>query len=131
MNQKNEITSKVLKILNPNYTEKDFKIAKQTWWVNPRTKEKGGLQLTEEGFNSLVKADIKHYKIKLEEKFKPENSKIIIWLDNHINGPFYFWNYNHTIITFDEKTAVQVVLFNGNITKLFRASQRFSEKVID
>lgn len=130
MNQKIEITKKVLEILNPSASEKDLKIAKKDWWVSQRTKPIGGLQLTEIGFNSLSNAGIKSYKIRLEEKLENSN-RMLLWIDKHISCPFYFSKQPICIHVFDERTAIQLVLFSGNINKLFRAQKRFSEKEID
>ena len=130
MSQKLEITKKVLEILNPTATEKDFKLAKQSWWVSQRAKPTGGLQLTEDGYNALTAAGIKSYRIKLEEEVDRSNS-MILWIDKKITCPFYFGKFPYAIHVFDEKTALQLVLFSGNINKLYRAQKRFSEKEID
>lgn len=130
MNRKNELTSKVLQILHPNHTEKDFKKAKFDWWENPRTKDTGGFQLTKAGFNALVNADIKSYKVKIEKKFKAKSVKNILWLDQHLNSPYYFHSEggHYYIFVFDERTAVQLMLFSGNIEKMLRAAQKYKEK---
>jgi hypothetical protein len=132
MSQKIEITKKVLEILDSSISEKELKLAKREWWVSQRTKPIGGLQLTKAGFTALSKAGIKSYKIRLEER--PDNlNGMLLWIDNHITYPFYFFRSHqyHYIFVFDERTAVQLVLFSGNINKLFRAQKRFFEKEID
>lgn len=130
MNQKIEITNKVLKILNPNYNEKDFKRAKHEWWVNPRVKNYGGLRLTQAGYNALISADIKHFKVKIDHKIQITNIKSILDLDQEINSPYYMFssNFAHYIIVFDERTAIQVILFSGDLLKMIRASKRYKEK---
>lgn len=128
MNRKNEITSKVLALSNPNYTKKDFSAAKCAWWRNPRTKDQGGLQLTDQGFEALAKADIKYYKVRLDEKFRPRDVRTILWLDHYINCPFWFDRHTNSIIVFDERTAVQIILFSGSIKKMLRAADRIAKR---
>lgn len=128
MNRKNEITSKILALTNPNYTKKDFSAAKHSWWKNPRTKEQGGLQLTDQGFEAMIRADIKSYKVRLEDRFRPKDIKTILWLDNYINCPFWFERQSNSIMVFDERTAVQIILFSGNINKMLRSASRAAKQ---
>lgn len=114
MNPKIEITRKVLEILNPGHTEKDFQNAIKTWWQNFRQKEKGGLRLTELGYNSLNRAGLKDYFVKFENPIIYSN-QLIVWIDNFIECPFFISKKG--IYVFEEKMAVQLVLFSGNIQK--------------
>lgn len=88
------------------------------WWKNPRQKDKGGFLLTDEGFSALTKANIKYYKIIFDENLNFEN-KIILGLDNFINYPFFITRKE--IYVFDETTAIQMVLFGGNVKKFINA----------
>ena len=125
MNQKFEITKIVLQTLGlPNDNERVRKTI-PTWWFSTRRKDSGGLRLTEQGFEALQKAEIKSYEIKFDEPLVPTN-KLIIWIDQNIDCPYYITS--RKIIVFGEKTAVQLVLFSGNIQKFQRAHERFSEK---
>jgi hypothetical protein len=125
MNPKYEITKIVLESLGLTADEKRIKQTIPTWWVNPRNKEKGGLRLTDQGFECLVKADIKCYEIKFEEPIIYTN-QLAIWIDQNIEFPFYITK--RSIHVFGEKLAVQLVLFSGNIAKFHRAQKRFAEK---
>jgi hypothetical protein len=131
-NQKLEITQRVLEITNPSYTKEDLKSALNLWWINRRTKKIGGLGLTEQGFDSLTQAGIRSYRIKMEDVIVP-NNELLLWLDQTFPSPYFIKNNirRHEIYVFDEKTAIQLVLFSGDIQKLFRAKKRFQEKVID
>lgn len=102
----------------------DKKIVKKTiltFWQNPRIKSRGGLGLTPAGFEAFKKANIKNYHIKFDEKINFD-AKMILGLDNFINSPFYV-NKNE-IWVFDESTAIQLVLFGGNIQKYVLAKYR-------
>ena len=105
--------------------EKRIKQTIPTWWFSTRNKDKGGLRLTEQGFECLQKADIKCYEIKFDEPIVVTN-ELIIWIDQNIDCPFFL--SNKQIWVFGEKTAIQLVLFSGNIAKFHRAQKRFAEK---
>jgi len=126
MNPKHEITKIVLEANGLIADEKRIKQTIPIWWVNPRKKEKGGLRLTEQGFECLQQADIKYYEIRFDEPIFVTN-KLAIWIDQNINCPFYL--NNKRIWVFGEKMAVQLILFSGNISKFQRAQERFTEKL--
>ena len=84
-------------------------------WQNPRKKEIGGNRLTTEGFRVLVEdLDIKKYDIEFPNDLTITN-QIVIWLDRFIDGPYYV--NKSSISVFKEKTAVQLILFSGDIQK--------------
>ena len=85
-----------------------------TWWYSTRQKKQGGLRLTDQGFEAFQTAGIKEYRIKFEDTIHFTN-QLMIWLDQLIDSPFYL--RNKEIYVFNEKMAVQLVLFSGNIQK--------------
>lgn len=125
MNQKYDITKAVLEAQGLVADEKRIKQTIPIWWVSTRTKAKGGLRLSEQGFLCLKQADIKCYEIRFDEPIFFTN-KLAIWVDQNIDCPFYL--NNKRIWVFGEKMAVQLVLFSGNIAKFQRAQERFAEK---
>lgn len=126
MNLKHEITKYVLESQGLPADDKRIRKTIPTWWFNPRNKEKGGLRLTEQGFECLTKADIKSYMIKFEEPLEEINNEFLLWLDQNINCPFYLTKKK--VWVFGENLAVQLVLFSGNLAKYHRARKRFAEK---
>lgn len=114
MNPKIKITQKVLEILNLEYSEKDFKKSLKLWWVNFRQKDKGGLRLTDLGYHALISAGLKDYYIQFDSPIFYTN-QLVIWLDQFIECPFYITKKG--IYVFDEKIAVQLMLYSGNIQK--------------
>lgn len=112
MIQKLEITKLVVSKLYPQDSLPNLKKYASSWWVSTRQKERGGLRLTEAGFNALSSAEIKFYKIKFEDPMFYSN-RTIIWLDQFIDCPFYITKSE--IFVFNEKIAVQLVLFSGNV----------------
>lgn len=125
MNQKIEITKRLLEFLGREITEQNIRKHIPIWFQSSRTKMTGGLRLTLEGFTQMVEADIKHYSMKCADQFQ-WNNELIIWADNNINCPFYL--DSRRIYVFGEKMAMQLMLFEGNIQKLHRAQVRFKKK---
>ena len=121
-----EITKNILNILNPGYSEKDFKHAFGSWWISTRKKNRGGLRLTPEGFNAFINADIKNYRILYDSPVFFSN-QILIWLDQFIECPFFVTPDG--IYVFGEKMAVQLVLFSGNIAKFSHAKAASTRQV--
>ena len=66
MNQKNNITRAVLEFAGLPVTDERVKKTLPAWWANTRTKDQGGLRLTDQGFDCLIKAGVKSYKIEFE-----------------------------------------------------------------
>lgn len=118
MNLKVELTKKILEILNLDSSQQNIQKIIPVWWYSTRKKSTGGLQLTSVGFEAFIKADIKNYKIKFLEPIVLSN-KLVLWLDNYIDCPFYL--RSKEVYVFSEKTAVQLMLFSGNIQKFTEA----------
>jgi len=117
MNQKIEITKYIAEQFGLDTSDRAIQKLIPQWWQNPRKKEQGGLRLTDEGFARLS-AHIKAHEIKLEELLEYTNQKII-QLDNFITCPWYIGK--RAIYVFDDKMAVQLVLFSGNVSRFLAA----------
>lgn len=113
MSQKLEITKYVAKQEGLSIEEPFLNKLLSVWWQNPRKKEVGGLRLTDEGFSRLTKYFTGH-RVKFTSEFEYTN-QLILRLDNFINCPWYITKKE--IWVFDDKMAVQLVLFSGNIVK--------------
>jgi hypothetical protein len=84
-------------------------------WQNPRKKTQGGMRLTDEGFVTFTeKMDMKSYDIEFPKEFTLTN-QVTIWLDRFVDGPYYITK--KSIVVFKEKTAVQLILFSGDVQK--------------
>tara|TARA_Y100000389_G_C17152897_1_gene360440 strand:+ start:236 stop:625 length:390 start_codon:yes stop_codon:yes gene_type:complete len=95
-------------------SEANIKQYMPLWWRNIRNKEKGGLRLTEEGFDLLSEIDIELYDIPYP-KDMPLTTQVIIFLDQFIDCPYYFTN--RSIFVTSEKKAVELTLFSGDLRK--------------
>ncbi len=113
MSQKVNITEKVMSELGLDIDSENVKEYSKIWWKNKRSKKKGGLWLTPLGFEAFKRAKIKFYTITLKEKIESFENKFIIWLDNCVDCPFYL--EKSEIFVFGERTAIQMILFEGDL----------------
>ena len=84
------------------------------WWKNNREKDEGGLRLTEAGFDILTEIDLATYDIPYPRDV-PLSTHVIIHLDKFIDCPYYLTN--RSIIVTNEKKAVELTLFSGDLRK--------------
>jgi hypothetical protein len=117
MNQKNEITAYIANQYNLATDKKSVRNWIARWWYSTRKKSKGGLRLTDEGFLRMS-THFKPHKVELDADFDYTN-QLIIRLDNFIDCPWYINSKN--IYVFDDKMAVQLILFAGNIARFSNA----------
>lgn len=125
MNSQQTFTKIFLKHLNVAITPASLKIYSRTWWKNNRSKDHGGLRLTDEGY-ALLKDDIdlKIYEIPLPRETKI-NTQTIIFLDQFIDCPYYLTD--KSIFVTNEKKAIELHLFSGDLQKygLTKAMSRY------
>jgi len=85
------------------------------WWQNTRNKETGGLRLTEEGLDFIMhNIKLQTYEVPYPADFELTTNSVI-WLDNFIDCPYYIGR--KSIIVTNEKKAVELTLFSGDIRK--------------
>jgi hypothetical protein len=115
MNQKHYLTKLISTQLGWPTDAKTIEKNHSLIWQNPRKKDQGGMRLTDEGFATFVeKMDMKSYDIEFPKEFTLTN-QVTIWLDRFIDGPYYLTK--KSIVVFKEKTAVQLILFSGDVQK--------------
>ena len=114
MNWKETYTKLFLKQLDKSIDEATVKQFMPLWWKNTREKTEGGLRLTEEGFDILSQLDIETYDIPYPPDM-PMTTQVVIFLDKFINCPYYITN--RSIVVTNEKKAVELTLFSGDIRK--------------
>lgn len=129
MNLKNELTKYIAAKAGLDTDPTNLMHLRFLWWANPRNKEQGGLRLTLEGFEMMQIADIKLHKIKYQEMIKISSiNRSILDLDHLINCPFYITN--KAIYVTDDRIAVQLILFSGDVNKFIYAKKRSAEKCL-
>ena len=114
MNWKETYTKIFLKELGKATSEANVKQYMPIWWQNVRTKDSGGLRLTEEGINVITEIGLSTYDIPYPKEM-PLTAQVIIFLDQFIDCPYYLTNRSITVT--NEKKAVELTLFSGDLRK--------------
>lgn len=111
---KNVYTKIFLKQLGESIAEHNVKGAMPLWWYNTREKDVGGLRLTQDGLDVIQKLELATYEIPWPLDMTL-TTKIIIFLDQFIDCPYYLTD--RSIIVTNEKKAVELTLFSGDLRK--------------
>ena len=114
MNWKETYTKIFLKELGQSSSELSVKEYMPLWWKNTRNKGAGGLRLTDEGYEVLMKIELATYDVPYP-KDMPLTTQVIIFLDQFIDCPYYLTNRSITVT--NEKKAVELTLFSGDLRK--------------
>lgn len=114
MGWKETYTKIFLKELGKSYNDLAVKEFMPLWWQNNRSKNTGGLRLTEAGFDILTEIDLATYDIPYPRDM-PLTTQVIIFLDQFIDCPYYLTNRSITVT--NEKKAVELTLFAGDLRK--------------
>src|SRR5210317_2675173 len=85
------------------------------WWQNTRSKDTGGLRLTDEGFRLVVEdLEIQTYEVPFPPDFN-FTTNVLIWLDQFIDCPYYVSRVCISVL--NEKKALELHLFSGDVRK--------------
>jgi hypothetical protein len=98
----------------------------RAWWTNWRDAEDRRFRLTDKGYEYFHEiAEIKFYDIRFPMGLVITN-KMIIDLDRFIDCPYYITPKG--ILVTGEKVAVQLVLFDGDLSKFGRAKRETRQR---
>ena len=125
-----DITKKLIS-LDEDYKDnpKALNMLYKAWWVNWRNTENRRFRLTEKGYQYFSEnAQIKFYDVRLPPFYVMTN-RMIIDLDNFIDCP-YFITENSLKVT-GEKTALQLVLFDGDLVKFGKAKRETKRRKLE
>ena len=114
MNWKETYTKVFLKELGKATSDANVKEYMPLWWQNTRNKGSGGLRLTDRGYEVLMQIELATYDIPYP-KDMPLTTQVIIFLDQFIDCPYYLTNRSITVT--NEKKAVELTLFSGDLRK--------------
>ena len=115
MNWKETYTKTFLKQADIAISEVTIKDYMSVWWQNIRAKDTGGLRLTDAGIEFLKdKLELSTYDIPFPKDFEL-TTNTIIWLDQFIDCPYWLGKYG--IVVTDEKKALELHLFSGDVKK--------------
>jgi hypothetical protein len=123
MNWKETYTKIFLTQLDKSSDDTTVKQYMPLWWQNTREKDNGGLRLTEAGYDIVKQIELATYDIPYPPEM-PLTTQVIIFLDQFIDCPYYLTNRSITVT--NEKKAVELTLFSGDIRKygLIKAMNR-------
>lgn len=93
----------------------NVKIHLYKWWQSHRSKEVGGLRLSEDGFDFLTKElELQSYDIPFTEPIDL-SPQTIIFFDRHMDSPYYLTNQSVTV--FSERKSFELMMFSDDIRK--------------
>ena len=129
MNNKEVYTKIFLKEQGMSTSDENVRGAMILWWQNTRQKSVGGLRLTKDGYEALIKTDIEYWDIPYPKEMSI-TPQVIVFLDQFIDCPYFL--SNRSIIVTGERKAVELSLFSGDVRKygLVKAMTR-SKKLKD
>jgi hypothetical protein len=114
MSNKTTYTKIFLKELGKTYSDISVQQYLPLWWYNTRNKEKGGLRLTDQGYETIMEIGLTTYDIPYPREM-PLTTQVIIFLDQFIDCPYYLTNRSITVT--NERKAVELTLFSGDLRK--------------
>ena len=126
MNWKETYTKIFLKQLDKSSDDTAVKQYMPLWWQNTREKDNGGLRLTEAGYEIVKQIELATYDIPYPPEM-PLTTQVIIFLDQFIDCPYYLTNRSITVT--NEKKAVELSLFSGDIRKYGLVKAMTREKI--
>lgn len=129
MISKETYTKIFLKQNDKSIDEANVKLHLYKWWQSHRSKDTGGLRLSDEGFEFLTKElEIKSYEIPFTESIDL-SPQTIIFFDRNMDSPYHLTN--HSITVFSEKKSFELYMFSDDIRKygLVKAMNRQKKDV--
>ena len=85
------------------------------WWQSHRSKDVGGLRLSDEGFDFLInELELKMYEVPFTEPIEL-SPQTIIFFDRNMDCPYYLTNQSITV--FSERKSFELYMFSDDIRK--------------
>jgi hypothetical protein len=104
-----------LKALDRSCDDANVKLYIQKIWQSKRTKETGGLRLSDEGYEFVIsELQLKEYEVPFSDKIDL-SPQTIIFFDQFLDCPYYLTNQSLTV--FSEKKAFELYMFSDDIRK--------------
>ena len=85
------------------------------WWQSHRSKDQGGLRLSDDGFEFLVnELELRSYEVPFTEPIDL-SPQTIIFFDRNMDCPYYLTNQSITV--FSERKSFELYMFSDDIRK--------------
>jgi len=85
------------------------------WWQSHRSKDQGGLRLSDDGFDFLTnELELKMYEVPFTEPIEL-SPQTIIFFDRNMDCPYYLTNQSITV--FSERKSFELYMFSDDIRK--------------
>jgi hypothetical protein len=85
------------------------------WWQSHRSKDVGGLRLSDDGFDFLInELELKMYEVPFTEPIEL-SPQTIIFFDRNMDCPYYLTNQSITV--FSERKSFELYMFSDDIRK--------------
>jgi hypothetical protein len=94
------------------------------FWQNPRPKNQGGWRLSDFGYMVLKELEYKDYPINIPKE-TVLTGQTILYMDKYLDGPWFL--EDKTIHFFKEKTAFQIILFDGDVNNFGKSREKFCQ----
>jgi hypothetical protein len=105
----------------------NVKLHLHKWWQSHRSKDSGGLRLSDEGFEFLTNIlEIKSYEIPFTDPIDL-SPQVIIFFDRNMDCPYYLTN--SAITVFSEKKSFELYMFSDDIRKYGLVKAMNNQKV--
>ena len=93
----------------------NIQMFQRKWFINNRTKNGGGLRLTDDGYEFLTgELDLRAYEVPFTADIDL-SPQTIVFLDRYIDCPYYLTTKSITV--FSEKKSFELYLFSDDIRK--------------
>lgn len=119
------LTGQFLYELGRYPSKKTVKKCLHLWWKNARLNGNRSLGLTEQGYDVIKnQIGLKFYQIDFPNSIVFTN-QLVIQLDKFIDCPYYITD--NSIMVSREKTAVQLILFSGDLYRFIKSKENFQK----
>lgn len=108
-------TKVFLNSLGRSVDEANVKLHLNKWWQSKRTKNGGGLRLSDVGYEFLIsELGLQEYEVPFTDKIEL-SPQTIIFFDQFLDCPYYLTNQSLTV--FSEKKSFELYMFSDDIRK--------------
>lgn len=115
MIDKKTYTKILLKAADKSADAANVELYLHTIWYSSRIKKKGGLRLSDKGYEFLVKdLNLQEHEVLFTDRIELSPS-VMLFLDQYLECPYYLTS--HSLTVFSEKAAFKLHMFSDDIRK--------------